>query len=103
MKENGAPPALDSWEPVVAGFHHDIVEMVGTFQIFVGGCIGQINPAVIVSIAYSFTPAPTTSDRCSRNFRKGSNDVVIAEVNLAEGPNPDRAYAIPLFLANISS
>ena len=62
VKEDGAAAALDAGLQVVAGLHHNIIEMVGTFQIFVGCGIGQIHAAIVISVAHGFTPAPATSD-----------------------------------------
>jgi hypothetical protein len=63
MEEDCASAALNSWPLVVAGLNHNIIEAVGTFEVFMGGGIGQIYPAVVVSVAYSFTPAPAFPDR----------------------------------------
>ena len=68
MKENSASPALNSWPLVMAGLNHDIIEAVGTFEVFMGGGIGQIYPAIIVSVANSFTPAPAFPDRRNGYF-----------------------------------
>jgi hypothetical protein len=62
MKENGTAPALDAGPLIMAGLHHDIIEMVGTLQVFVGRGIGQVDPAVIIPVTHCFTPAPTTPD-----------------------------------------
>ncbi len=63
MKEDSASAALDSRLLIVAGLYHNIVEVVGAFEIFVSGRIGQIYPAIIISVAYGFAPAPTILDR----------------------------------------
>ena len=40
MKENCASAALNSWPLVMAGFHHNVIEAVGTFEIFVSCRVG---------------------------------------------------------------
>ena len=63
MKEDGASAALDARPLIVVGLNHNIIEVVGTLEVFVCGCIGQIHPAVIVSVANRLAPAPALSDR----------------------------------------
>jgi hypothetical protein len=63
MKKDGATATLDARLLIVAGLHHNIVEMIGAFEIFVGGGIGQVYLAVIISVAYGFAPAPAPPDR----------------------------------------
>jgi len=101
MKENGAAAALDAGPLVVAGLHHNIIEMIGTFQILVGRGIGQIHAAIIVPVACRFTPAPAAADRRNRQFRLGPDDPVIAVVNLAQGPEANRTCAIAFLFVGI--
>jgi hypothetical protein len=63
MKEDGAPAALDAGSLIVAGLHHNVIETVRTLQIFVSCSVGQIYPAIIISVAYGFAPTPALPDR----------------------------------------
>ena len=63
MEEDCASATLNSWPLVMAGLNHNIIEAVGTFEVFMGRGIGQTYPAVIVSVANLLAPAPTLSDR----------------------------------------
>jgi hypothetical protein len=47
----------------MAGLYDDIIKLIGAFKLLMGGCIGQIHPAIIVSVAYGFAPTPTLPDR----------------------------------------
>jgi len=101
MKENSAAPALDAGPLVVTGLHHDIIEMVGTFQVLVGRGIGQIHTAIIVPVACLFAPTPAAPNRRNRQFRLGPNEAVIAEVDPAQGPDANGACAIALLFEEI--
>lgn len=63
MEENSASPALNSGPLIMAGLYDDIIKLIGAFKLLMGGCIGQIHPAIIVSVAYGFAPTPTLPDR----------------------------------------
>ena len=63
MKENSASQTLNSRLLIVAGLHNNIIEIIGAFEVFVGGGVGQIHPAVIVPVANRFAPAPALPDR----------------------------------------
>ena len=63
MKEDSASAALNSRLLIVVGLHHNIVEAIGAFEIFMGCRVGQIYPAIVVSVANSLAPAPALPDR----------------------------------------
>ena len=98
MKEYGAAAALNAGPLVVAGLHHNIIEMVGALQILVGGGIGQVHPAIVIPVPQGFTPTPATLDRRRRDFRQGTDEAVSAVVNPAQKPeaNGSSAVAFPL-------
>lgn len=99
MKENGAPPALNSGAQIVASLNDDIVEMVRALQIFVSGWIGQIDTAVVVPVAHRFAPAPTAANWGGGNHCAGPGDAVIPIENLQQAPHSDWAAAVSLPLA----
>lgn len=96
VKENGASPALDAGPLIVAGFHHNIIEMIGTFQVLVGRGIGQVYPPVVVSVAHPLAPAPAAADRQKRDFRQGPKNMVIPVIHLTQLPDPDGTGAVAL-------
>jgi hypothetical protein len=63
MKEDGASAALDARPLIVAGFYDYIIELIRAFKLLMGGGVGQVNSAVIVSVANRLAPAPALSDR----------------------------------------
>jgi hypothetical protein len=63
MKENSASPTLNSRLLIVAGLHNNIIEIVGTFEVFMGGEVRQIHLPIVVSVSHGFTPAPALSDQ----------------------------------------
>ena len=103
VKENGAAAALDAGPLVVAGLHHNIIEMVGTFQILVGRGIGQIHPAIIVPVACRFAPAPAAPNRRNRQFRLGPDEAVTAVVVARNGETPDPAALIAEIKKNFAN
>jgi len=102
MKEDGTSPPLYSWLLIMTGLHDYIIEIIGSPEFFMGGGIGQIHPAIIVPVAYSFAPPPALPDWRNRYFRQGSNNVITAIVNLPQGPNTNRTSTISFSFAKFS-
>ena len=63
MKEDSASAALNSRPLIVAGFHHNVIEAVGTFEIFRSRRVWQFHLAIVVPVANVLAPAPALPDR----------------------------------------
>ena len=98
VEKDGTTAALNAGALVVAGFNDNVVEVVSSPQLLVGGRVGHVNHTVVVPVPCRFTPAPALPELGQGQAGSWPDQPVTAVVPLLQGPNPGRAGAIAFHL-----